>query len=184
MVEYLERILIKRCQNQETEAFAPLMNLYKRQLFSYLLRRCGNSEPAEDLFQETLIKIWKNISKYQQREKFGSWIFSIAHNISIDYFRKQKVRNVVSLSENLDQISYNDDPWREVERTEQKELLTDALSNLSELQKEVFLLRQHGELTFREIAELMDQPLNTVLSHMNYAVKKLQKVLREENAEK
>lgn len=184
MADYLERILIKRCQNRETEAFAPLMNLYKRQLFSYLIRRCGNSETAEDLLQETLIKIWKNISKYQQREKFGSWIFSIAHTISIDYFRKQKVRSVVSSSENLDLISINDDPWREVERTEQKELLTDALSNLSELQKKVFLLRQHGELTFREIAELMDQPLNTVLSHMNYAVKKLQKVLREENAEK
>ena len=59
MVDYLESILIKRCQDREAEAFAPLMNMYKQQLFSYLIKRTGNRETAEDLFQEILIKIWR-----------------------------------------------------------------------------------------------------------------------------
>ena len=91
MVDYLESILVNRCQNRDVDAFAQLMNMYKKQLFSYLIQRTGNRETAEDLFQETLIKIWRNFPQYQNKEKFGSWIFSIAHNLTVDSFRKQKV---------------------------------------------------------------------------------------------
>jgi len=184
MVDYLESILIRRCKDRETDAFAPLMKVHKEQLFLYLVRKCGNKEKAEYLFQETLIKIWKNIPKYQEREKFSSWIFSIAHNVSVDDFRKSSVRKIITHSENLDEITHKENLSSEYEKKEQLKLLNDALSNLSESQKEVFILRQHGEMTFREIAELTNQSLNTVLSHMNYAVKKLKKLLRTENVEK
>jgi len=184
MVDYLERILIKRCKNREPDAFAPLMSIYKERLFFYLVRNCGDREKAEDLLQETLIKIWKNIPKYQEREKFSSWIFSIAHNVSVDYYRKNSVRKIVSHTDDMDVLMHSDDIPSNFEKKEQLKLLNDALSLLSESQKEVFLLRQHGEMTFREIAKLTNQPLNTVLSHMNYAVKKLKKLLRTENAER
>jgi len=184
MVDYLESILIKRCKDHDTDAFTQLMTMYKVHLFLYLVRKCGNRERAEYLLQETLIKIWKNIPKYQEKEKFSSWIFSIAHNVSVDYHRKNSVRKIVSNFENLDDMLYEENISLDYERKERLKLLNDALSNLSELQKEVFLLRQHGEMTFREIAKLTNQPLNTVLSHMNYAVKKLKKLLRTENAER
>ena len=183
MVGYLESILIKRCQNREAEAFAPLMNMYKQQLFSYLIRRTGNRETAEDLFQEILIKIWRGFPKYQKKEKFGSWVLSIAHNLTVDSFRKKKVRSIVSQTEDLEEIRHTDNPVEKVEKDEQRKMLSNALSQLSEKQKEVFLLRQHGEMTFKEIAAFTNQPINTVLSHMNYAVKKLKRVLRKENAE-
>ena len=183
MVEYLESILIKRCQNREAEAFAPLMNMYKQQLFSYLIKRTGNRETAEDLFQEILIKIWRNLPKYQKKEKFGSWIFSIAHNLTVDSFRKKKVRSIISQTEDLEEMRHTDNPLEKVEKDEQRKMLSNALLQLSEKQKEVFLLRQHGEMTFKEIAAFTNQPINTVLSHMNYAVKKLKRVLRKENAE-
>lgn len=184
MVDYLESILIKRCQNREAEAFAPLMNTYKQQLFSYIIKRTGNRETAEDLFQEILIKIWKYLPKYQKKERFGSWIFSIAHNITVDSFRKKRVRSIISETENLEEISLSEDPFIKIEEDEQRKILNDALSNLSEKQKEVFLLRQHGEMTFKEIAAFTNQPINTVLSHMNYSVKKLKKILRKEIAER
>ena len=184
MVDYLESILIKRCKDGDANAFAQLMNLYKERLFLYLIRMCGNRDGAEDMMQETLIRIWKNIPKYQEREKFSSWIFSIAHNISIDNYRKRSLRKIISHSENMDNLTHNNDISSDYEKQEQLKLLNDALSLLSESQKEVFLLRQHGELTFKEIAELTDQPLNTVLSHMNYAVNKLKRILRQENAER
>ena len=183
MVDYLESILIKRCQDREAEAFAPLINMYEQQLFSYLIRRTGNRETAEDLFQEILIKIWRSFPKYQKKEKFGSWVFSIAHNLTVDSFRKKKVRSIVSQTEDLEEIPHTDNPVEKVEKDEQRKMLSNALSQLSEKQKEVFLLRQHGEMTFKEIAAFTNQPINTVLSHMNYAVKKLKRVLRKENAE-
>ena len=183
MVDYLESILIKRCQDREAEAFAPLMNMYKQQLFSYLIRRTMNRETAEDLFQEILIKIWKNLPKYQKKDKFGSWLFSIAHNLTVDSFRKKKVRSLISQTEDLEEMGHADNPLEIVEKDEQRKMLSNALSQLSEKQKEVFLLRQHGEMTFKEIAAFTNQPINTVLSHMNYAVKKLKRVLRKENAE-
>ena len=184
MVDYLESILVKRCQNREAEAFAPLMKLYKKQLFSFLIKRTGNREAAEDLFQEILIKIWRNLPKYQKKEKFGSWIFSIAHNLTVDSFRKKKVRPIISETEEFEEISGDEDPLEKVEKDEQRALLNEALLQLSEKQKEVFLLRQHGEMTFKEIAAFSHQPINTVLSHMNYAVNKLKKVLGKENAER
>lgn len=183
MVDYLESILIKRCQNREVGAFAPLMNTYRQQLFSYIIKRTGSRETAEDLFQEILIKVWKNLPKYQKKEKFGSWIFSIAHNLTVDSFRKKKVRSIISDTEDLEKISLSEDPFEKVENDEQRKILSDALLQLSEKQKEVFLLRQHGEMTFKEIAAFTNQPINTVLSHMNYAVKKLKRLLRKENAE-
>ena len=183
MVDYLESILIKRCQDREAEAFAPLINMYKQQLFSYLIRRTMNRETAEDLFQEILIKIWKNLPKYQNKEKFGSWVFSIAHNLTVDSFRKKTVRSLISQTEGLEEMGHADSPLEKVEKDEQRKMLSNALLQLSEKQKEVFLLRQHGEMTFKEIAAFTNQPINTVLSHMNYAVKKLKRVLRKENAE-
>lgn len=184
MVDYLESILIKRCQNREAEAFAPLMNMYKKQLFSYIIKRTENRETAEDLFQEILTKIWRNLPKYQRKEKFGSWIFSIAHNLTVDSFRKKKVRSIISQTEGFEKISLSEDPFEKVEKNEQIEILNEALSNLSEKQREVFLLRQHGEMTFKEIAVFTNQPINTVLSHMNYSIKKLKRILRKENAER
>ena len=184
MVDYLESILVNRCQNRDVDAFAQLMNMYKKQLFSYLIQRTGNRETAEDLFQETLIKIWRNFPQYQNKEKFGSWIFSIAHNLTVDSFRKQKVKSTIVQIEDLEEIGHSEDPLKKVERDEQRAMLNEALLQLSDNQKEVFLLRQHGEMTFKEIADFTNQPINTVLSHMNYAVNKLKKILGKENAER
>lgn len=183
MVSYLEKVLIQRCKNGDSDAFASLLELYKKQLFSYLLRRSGNVETAEDLFQEIAIKMWKNIKKYKDKNKFGSWLFSIAHNVSIDEFRKFKVRS--EINNNIDGIEITDQNQiiKSFETSEEISIINNSLSKLSDIQREVFLLRQHGELTFLEISELLNQPLNTVLSHMNYAVTKLKRILRNENAE-
>lgn len=181
MVSYLEKILIRRCQQGDNKAFASLLKLYKKQLFIYLSRRCGNTDLAEDLFQETCIKIWKNIKKYKEKEKFGSWIFSIAYNVSVDDFRKRKLRRKDFIRKDLDLISNENEVIKNIEINDEKKLLSDSISRLSDIQREVFLLRQHGELTFKEISEILNQPLNTVLSHMNYAVKKLKRMLRKEN---
>ncbi len=154
------------------------MNIYRVRLYSYFIRNIKNRETAEDLLQETLIKVWKGIKTYREEAKFSSWLFSISHNILIDYVRKQKM----SFSD-IDEVKQSSaqTPYEDFVAKQTKELIEAALKQLSENQQEVFYLRQHSRLAFKEIAARTNQPLNTVLSHMNYAVKKIKKILREEN---
>jgi RNA polymerase sigma-70 factor (ECF subfamily) len=135
---------------------------------------------AEDLFQETLIKVWKGIKSYNDQNKFSSWLFSIAHNTAVDFLRSASARNRTSPIEDTNEYSGNNNPYESLVEKETYEMVMSAVNKLPEKQRNVFLLRQHGGLTFKEIAKTMDQPLNTVLGHMHYAVSKIRKKLSEE----
>lgn len=176
----LEKELIKKCRLKDKKAFGMLMENYRKQVFSYLLRFCRNRMSAEDLFQETLIKVWKGFNSYDERNKFSSWLFSIAHNVATDSVRSLKIRNRISSLEDSKEFSNRDNPHKDLVEKEMYELVMNAVDELSESQREVFLLRQHSEMTFKEIADELKQPLNTVLSHMHYAVTRIRKKLRKE----
>ena len=179
----LETQLIKEAKSGDGAAFSKLINSYRKNLFTYLLRFCRERMTAEDLLQETLIKTWQGLKCYNEKQKFSSWLFTIAHNVSIDFFRAKKVRESTTYFESgFDAISETN-PYSELVITERKIALQKEVESLPDNQRQVFLLRQHSDMTFKEIAEVMNQSLNTVLSHMNYAVKKLKSSLREENEE-
>ncbi len=172
-----ETELIENCKSGDGEAFRKLLNVHQKQLFGYLRRLSGSQYAAEELFQETTIKIWKGLKNYNGNNKFSSWIFTIAHNTAMDSFRKNKNRaNETEIDENTLVVS-TETPDQNIVRNENITLLNRAMKHLNQKQKEVFILRQHSGMKFKEIAKVTDQPLNTVLSHMNYAVKKLRKEL-------
>jgi len=181
MGKLLEYQLISRSKQGDASAFGALIKDYRKQLFTYLLKICNNRTTAEDLFQDTLIRVWSGLPNYNEQNKFSSWLFSIAHNTAMDSFRRKKVRSRVIHTDELPEFTDGMNPQKEVELKETKDMLLDAVNTLSDKQKQVFLLRQHGELSFKEIAELTEQPLNTVLSQMHYSVKKIRKILREQN---
>jgi RNA polymerase sigma-70 factor (ECF subfamily) len=176
----LEALLIKKCREGDTTAFGKLINIYRTRLFTYLLRISRDRITAEDLFQDTIIKVWIGIKSYNEQQKFSSWLFTIAHNISIDAIRSKKVKErVTNLNEEVE-IATNITPHSELVATETRLALEMGIEALPDNQKQVFLLRQHGCMPFKEIAAVMNQPLNTVLSHMHYAIKKLRQGLMEE----
>jgi len=173
----LENELLEKCLNGEETAFKQLINIYRIQLFGYLWRFSSSRFEAEEMFQETLIKVWKGLKKYNNQQKFSSWLFTIAHNVAIDFLRKRKSeKNILALDENNDLESFKR-PDEDYIKKERIEIINRSIESLSEKQKSVFLLRQHGELTFKEIAKTINEPLNTVISHMHYAVKKIKKQL-------
>lgn len=177
----MEYQLIIRCKNGDKSAFEQLIKNYKDQLFSYLVRLSESREAAEDLFQETLIKVWTGLPAYREKSRFSSWLFAIAHNLAMDSYRKKKVRRKIN-DDSDDLLIYSKESHiHEYESREIKMIIMESLKMLPEKQRNVFLLRQHGELSFKEIAEITNQPLNTVLSHMHYAVKKLRIILRDKN---
>lgn len=176
----LEEELIARSLQGESHAFKQLIGTYRRQLFGYLLKFCGDRMLAEDLMQETLIRVWKNLPGYTPQNRFSSWLFCIAHNVAVDSGRKQKIREMVVHTGELE--TRNDyDPHSEMVYSELKDIVDSVLCQMPEKQKNVFLLREHGGLTFKEISELTGEPLNTVLGHMHYAVEKLRKALRQKD---
>ena len=173
--------LVGKCRLGDTEAFRLLIKNYKRNLFSYLFKLSGDKTIAEDLFQETIIKVWYGIKKYREESKFSSWLFSIAHNVSIDALRKKHKRKNIVNSDDITEGTDTHNPHNIVVAGETMHLIQQAVNALPEKQKRVFLLRQHGGLAFKEIAKITNEPLNTVLGHMHYSVKKIKKALREEN---
>ncbi len=174
-----ERTLIEKCRNGETTAFGPLIKIYRKQLFSYLLRLSGNREDAEDLFQETLIKGWRGIKKYSEQQKFSSWLFTIAHNTAMDKLRKRNKETMITETE-PDELSHTSDPYKELIGKEIRNKIQKAVELLPFKQKEVFLLRINSGMSFKEIAQTTNEPLNTVLSHMHYSVKKIKRFLWSE----
>ena len=164
----------------DAAAFGKLIQGYRAQLFSYLHRLCGDRMTAEDLFQETLIKVWKGFNSYNERNKFSSWLFSIAHNVAVDSIRRESAKSKVSSFEDVQTLASDNNPHNTFVEKETNELIMEAVSTLSEKQKQVFLLRQHSDMTFKEISEATNQPLNTVLKHMHYAVTGVRKKLSKE----
>ncbi len=173
--------LIEKCKSGDGEAYRRLMNGYRTKLFGYLWRFSDSQYTAEELFQETLIKAWKGIKKYNEQQKFSAWLFTIAHNTAMDGLRSRKIKNTFT---NLDEVNYNqssNNPVDEIIMKETVEIINSSINTLSQKQKTVFLLRQHGNLTFKEIADTTSESINTVISHMHYAVKKIKKLIEKEN---
>ena len=173
--------LIKRFQKGDTAAFEILVRRYERPLFTFLLRLTRDRDKTEDLFQDTFLRVLKALPRYREKGKFSSWLFRIANSVVIDAGRQARVRRGQILYD--EQKVYGAEasterPDLSVERSELMDQIEAALAMLPEKQRRVFLLRQHGDLRFKEIAQIMNEPLNTVLSQMRYAVAKLRKILR------
>lgn len=178
----LEKTLIEKCQQGDSHAFAALVNSHRKNVLTYFWRNCGSTSEAEDMLQETLIKVWRALPRYRYEYRFTVWLFGIARNVLIDHLRRKKTRSVVRFTDEVPEQMETANPAFTLEAAEIQEKLEAAIERLPEKQREIFLLRQHSEMSFKEIAESTGQPLNTVLGHMHYAVKKLQIILREEHA--
>lgn len=168
------------------KAFEKLFKRYERPLFSFILRFTGDRAKAEDVFQQTWLKVINGLSSYEEKGKFASWLFGIANNCCIDEARKRsrsKVDDYAS-SEGMDKLEGDmSDPEVELLRQEESVWLEQAVDRLPDEQKEVVLLRLHAEMPFKEIAELLGSPMNTVLGRMHYAVQNLKKFVIEEFGE-
>jgi len=147
-----------------------------------------NSHIADDLFQETFIKVISSLKhgKYVDKGKFSSWVIRIAHNLTIDHFRREKSLNTFS----------NDDSTVDVFNSEkfsheniEDQIVGEQIENdirsliefLPEEQKEIIMLRHYGGMSFKEIAEQTNVSINTALGRMRYALINLRKIIEEKN---
>ena len=174
-----DRELIRRYAAGDNGAFDVLYERYKRPLYAYLNRlMSGRHDQADDLFQQVWLRIIASLPQYECRQRFLSWALRIAHNLAIDSFRRQE-RDPVALPEDADNLLRNDlEPWRHLDRAELSAAIGKALKTLSPELREVFALRLE-KVSFKEIAELQGCSINTVLGRMHYALKNLQRVIKQ-----
>ncbi len=167
-------------------AFNSLYAKYKTSLFNFLYRLSGSKETAEELHQETFLKVANKRDTYRTDAKFSTWLYSIARNLAFDAKRRAKYRNHTSLDQPIKEngtslveriADEHPDPARESVSKRLQLDLEQAIASLPEDQREVFLLREYSGLRFQEIAEITGAKEGTVKSRMRYALESLQESL-------
>ena len=165
------------------EAFDVLLERYKDRLFSYILYHVRNTDVAEDIFQETFVKVVITIrdGRYTESGKFYSWVTRIAHNLVIDFFRREKGENTVSTDETevdiLNNAKLADRCAQSAIDSEQTFIdLQHLIEKLPQEQREVVQMHYFQEMTFKEIAEEKGISINTALGRMRYGILNMRKM--------
>lgn len=175
--------VVSECLVGNGESFSFILFKYLKPIYNFSYRIVGDKAIAEDIAQDTFIKVWNNLKKYKKNSNFRSWIFSIAHNTAIDYLRKNKEVVFSDFNDMENQTTFEDDladpsPLisEELERVENVIELENALKLLSPVHREILLLYHTEDMTFNEIGEIFQKPLNTVKSQYRRALLKLKSV--------
>lgn len=178
-----DTVLIKAFSNGDEKAFEVLYYRYNNSLYGYLNNLCNNNNfETDDIFEETWLKVIDKLPQYRDCGKFSAWLFRIARNIFIDRLRHNKPDRTVPIDTENEFMLPADTgltPERNLAADDIGNVLRKAISTLQPEQREVFLLREEEDLTFKEIAEIQNCSLGTVLSRMRYALKNLRNILKE-----
>ncbi len=165
-------------------SFALLVKHHLKSIYNFAYRLCGDQAAAEDITQETFLKVWKNIKKYKPAESFKPWLFKIARNTTIDWLRKK--RNIPFSSfeneegQNLLAENLADSeplPHELVERAQIKGVVDQIVNELSLPQREVLMLHYQNQLTFEEISRILKRSVNTVKSQHRRVLMELRRLL-------
>jgi RNA polymerase sigma-70 factor (ECF subfamily) len=182
-----ELVVLYRDDGNET-AITTLVNRYVSLVYNLIVRLVGDKGEAEDLTQETFMKMWKALSRFDTNKNFKTWIFAIARNTAIDYLRKKKPILFSRLnSENEDGESRFEDnladetimPDEAFEKKESVKGLEKAMQTLSLDERTIIILHESDELTFEQIADVLSKPMNTVKSRYRRALQKLRGVIKD-----
>jgi RNA polymerase sigma-70 factor, ECF subfamily len=177
----------------EAAAFEELVARHKRGLYNYLLRSVHTQSRAEELLQEVFLRVVRAKDRYQRTARFTTWVYTIARNLCVDESRRQKFRRTVPLEAKRRGRDHDSDGATVLDVTPAAQVGTDlasetasirervaaAIQNLPDDQREVFIMRQFGGLSFKQIGEAVGAPENTVKSRMRYALDKLRGDLRD-----
>ncbi|HEC78802.1 MAG TPA: sigma-70 family RNA polymerase sigma factor [candidate division WOR-3 bacterium] len=167
--------LIEKALKHDEGACRKIVDLYKGRIFSYVYRMVGNYHDAEDLTFDTFIKCFKALASFDRTKKFSTWLFTIAHNTTMDFFRKNRYEY-----EYFDERhSVKDDFVEKVEEAKKMELIERCLAELPALDREVILLFHREEYSYQEISEILKLPVTTIKTRLHRARKRLRTLVRK-----
>ena len=179
-----DEMLVAQFQAGRLDAFDDLMKRYKGQIYAYLLRSVKNYEDAEELTIEVFFKVYRALDTWKPQARFSTWLYKIAHNLSIDFHRAKSRRHTYSLDDeefSVDEPTAVDlwsNPEWELEEKDRHRVIREAIDQLSPKQKAVFMLNRYQGLQIKEITEVLGMAEGTVKIHLHRAVRKLQTLLQ------
>jgi RNA polymerase sigma factor (sigma-70 family) len=170
----------------ENNYMQELIKRHKDRVYTYILLIVKNPHVADDIFQDTFIKVIKSLekNKYVDKGKFISWVIRIAHNLTIDYFRKSKNQNTYSNDDSemdiLNSPKFSDGTIEDkmIDRQTENDVRF-LIDKLPDNQKQVVMMRHYGNMSFKEIAEQTGVSINTALGRMRYALINMRKLMEE-----
>lgn len=169
-----DRALVRLAKHGNRRAFTKLVHRYRDKILALTFDFLQDYDVAKDVAQEVFIKAYRNLSDFEERSKFSSWLFRIAINTSLDT-RKMIVRRKESSLENTPDGQIEDESLSVNEGLD--DVLADALGHLSEKQKSAIVLRYFQQMSIREIADVLDCADSTVRIHLHRALQNLNKFL-------
>lgn len=178
--------LVSRAQKGDLDAFTLIVNQYKVRLLGYIFRMINSREDAEDVLQEVFLRVYNSLSRYSPQYQFSTWIYRITQNLCIDYLRRRKlatfsVDEKFGAEEDLS-LELPDEsmcPEKIFESQEIKRQIEEAIYGLPVKYRAVITLRHVQDLSYEEISEIMDMPVNTVKTHIFRARRILRRQLQD-----
>lgn len=187
-VRLTDEALVASYAEGSNEAFDILLNRYRSKVFSYIFHIVKNQDVADDIFQETFVKIIMTIKqgRYVETGKFSAWVTRIARNLVIDYFRQEKSENLVSIdNDDVDLLNRRDLSDSTIEdNMVQTQICNDIrrlIHSLPASQRNVIEMRFYQNMSFKEIADATNVSINTALGRMRYALMHIRKLAKENN---
>lgn len=182
-----DSVLVKNYVSGDEHALETLINRHNQKIISFIYSKVLDRDVAEDIFQDTFIKVIKTLKRgsYSEEGKFLPWVMRIAHNLIIDHFRKNKRMPKFEGGEDFNIFSVIKDDKLNVEKQMIKDQidsdLTYLIEELPDDQREVLIMRIYKDMSFKEIAENTDVSINTALGRMRYALINLRKIVQRHN---
>jgi RNA polymerase sigma-70 factor (ECF subfamily) len=183
-----DNILIQQYLNGDNESFEILLNKYKQRIYSFIYSKIKDRDIADDIFQDTFIKVIQTLKKgaYNEKGRFVSWVMRIAHNLIIDHFRRQQRMPMYDTYDREQDVFYRlSEPTKNIEDmiidSQIKNDINALMLELPKNQYEVLKMRLFQDMSFKEIAERTDVSINTSLGRMRYGLINLRKLIDERN---
>ena len=178
-----EAELIERAKKGDTRAFGTLVERYQRRVIGVAMAVVHNQEDALELAQETFVRAFQSVGKFESRSSFSTWLYRIAANIAIDFRRRERRHPTMRGEEAENEIqrlpSKLGDSFKEAQRSEMSRRIRDALAELTQEHRAAILLREVEGLSYDEISEVMQCPRGTVMSRLHYARNHLREILKD-----
>ncbi len=172
------RNLVKKAKGHDPDAFGLLYDEYVDQIFRYVYYKVGNFAESQDLTGQTFLKAFENIDSYEMRDvAFSSWLYRIAHNLVVDYFRKESKRESVPLEEQPPAPSNRGNPVDMVMAEMDSERLYKAMKKLTHNQREVLVLKFIDNLSNSHVSEIMGISVGAVKSTQKRGLLSLNRIL-------
>lgn len=178
--------LIRNFQNGDVTAFDEIVKRFRDPLYHYIYRIINDAVFAEDLLQETFLRLWEKKHSYREIAKFSTWIYTVAGNLAKSELRRLKIRRWFSLSGNgndeerpIDVLDTSADVAKDFERGVIRKRVDEEIQALPLVFREVIVLRDVQELSYEDISSILDIPLGTVKSRVNRGRRRLQKKLQD-----